>query len=198
MGRCLCLHCFHLDILNSGEKSSQSGNGDFIQHCPTNGDPNYDMRKVKQTTGIPRSMLMVNSQGSYALPSIRDYIISKCVCVCGATNILVDELLPNKTLRDTINHTVLAIAVLKMLEALFKFKVIETIMMSLELLLSIIVPMFPFFVYEFEFSDMESARCPQPKIPSPTSSAASMGRFRPLLSAPPSNNKEIHFYVLVK
>lgn len=27
MGGCLCLHCFHLDILNSGEKPSQSGNG---------------------------------------------------------------------------------------------------------------------------------------------------------------------------
>jgi len=26
-GRCLCLHCFHLDILNSGEKPSRSGNG---------------------------------------------------------------------------------------------------------------------------------------------------------------------------
>ncbi|KAK8471418.1 hypothetical protein PHAVU_003G221225 [Phaseolus vulgaris] len=25
-GRCLCLHCFHLDILNSGEKPSRSGN----------------------------------------------------------------------------------------------------------------------------------------------------------------------------
>lgn len=43
--------------------------GHFIQHCPTNGDPNYDMRKVKQPTGIPRSMLMVNPQGSYALPN---------------------------------------------------------------------------------------------------------------------------------
>ncbi|KAK7346553.1 hypothetical protein VNO80_21074 [Phaseolus coccineus] len=38
-------------------------------HCPTNGDPNYDMRKVKQPTGIPRSMLMVNPQDSYALPN---------------------------------------------------------------------------------------------------------------------------------
>lgn len=35
---------------------------------------------------------------------IRDYIISKSICVCGATNILADDLLPNKTLRDTINR----------------------------------------------------------------------------------------------
>ena len=37
-------------------------------------------------------------------PGIRDYIISKAKCVCEATNILADDLLPNKTLRDTINR----------------------------------------------------------------------------------------------
>lgn len=26
------------------------------------------------------------------------------MCICGATNILADDLLPNKTLRDTINR----------------------------------------------------------------------------------------------
>lgn len=35
---------------------------------------------------------------------IRDHIINKSACVCGATNILADDLLPNKTLRDTINR----------------------------------------------------------------------------------------------
>lgn len=35
---------------------------------------------------------------------IRDHIISKAMCVCGATNILADDLLPNKTLTDTINR----------------------------------------------------------------------------------------------
>lgn len=38
------------------------------------------------------------------LSGIRDRIISKSVCVCGATNVLADDLLPNKTLRDTINR----------------------------------------------------------------------------------------------
>lgn len=38
------------------------------------------------------------------LSGIRDYIISKSMCVCGATNVLADDLLPNKTLRDTINR----------------------------------------------------------------------------------------------
>ncbi|KAK7265950.1 hypothetical protein RJT34_33576 [Clitoria ternatea] len=187
--------------------------GHFIQHCPTNGDPNYDIKRVKQPTGIPRSMLMVNPQGSYALPNgsvavlkpneaafekeieglpsstrsvgdlppelhcplctdvmkdavltskccfksfcdkcIRDYIISKSVCVCGATNILADDLLPNKTLRDTIN------------------RILESGNSSAENAGS-----------TFQAQDMESARCSQPKIPSPTSSAASKGEQK----APP-------------
>ncbi|KAI4327145.1 hypothetical protein L6164_019642 [Bauhinia variegata] len=180
--------------------------GHFIQHCPTNGDPNYDIKKVKPPTGIPKSMLMATPDGSYALPSgavavlkpneaafekeieglpstrsvgdlppelhcplckevmkdavltskccfksfcdkcIRDCIISKSMCVCGATNILADDLLPNKTLRDTIN------------------RILESGNSSAENGGS-----------TFQVQDMESARCPQPKIPSPTSSAASKG-----------------------
>ena len=38
------------------------------------------------------------------LTGIRDYIINKSVCVCGATSILADDLLPNKTLRETISR----------------------------------------------------------------------------------------------
>ncbi|PNT69231.1 hypothetical protein BRADI_3g51617v3 [Brachypodium distachyon] len=138
--------------------------GHFIQHCPTNGDTRYDVRRMKPPTGIPRSMLMATPDGSYALPSgagavlkpneaafereieglpttrsvgdlppelrcplckevmkdavltskccfksfcdkcIRDYIINKSMCVCGATSILADDLLPNKTLRETISR----------------------------------------------------------------------------------------------
>jgi len=138
--------------------------GHFIQHCPTNGDARYDVRRMKPPTGIPKSMLLQTPDGSYALPSgagavlkpneaafekeieglpttrsvgdlppelrcplckevmkdavltskccfrsfcdkcIRDYIISKSVCVCGATSILADDLLPNKTLRETISR----------------------------------------------------------------------------------------------
>ncbi|OIV94074.1 hypothetical protein TanjilG_05454 [Lupinus angustifolius] len=184
--------------------------GHFIQHCPTNGDSNFDIKKVRQPTGIPRSMLMVNPQGSYALPNgsvavlkpneaafekemegmptstrsmgdlppefhcplcsdvmkdavltskccfksfcdkcIRDYIISRSMCVCGATNILADDLLPNKTLRDTIN------------------RILESGNSSAENAGS-----------TFQVQDMESTRCPQPKIPSPTSSAASKGELK--------------------
>ncbi|KAK7260205.1 hypothetical protein RIF29_26052 [Crotalaria pallida] len=186
--------------------------GHFIQHCPTNGDPNFDIKRVKQPTGIPRSMLMVNPQGSYALPNgsvavlkpneaafekeieglptstrslgelppelhcplcnevmkdavltskccfksfcdkcIRDYIISRSMCVCSAANILADDLLPNKTLRDTIN------------------RILESGNSSAENAGS-----------TFQVQDMESARCPQPKIPSPTSSAASKGELKVL------------------
>ncbi|KAI5674928.1 hypothetical protein M9H77_05878 [Catharanthus roseus] len=142
--------------------------GHFIQHCPTNGDPNYDFKKMKPPTGIPKSMLMSNSDGFYAVSSgdiavlkpdevafereieglpttrsrhigdvpkelycqlckqimnfavlcskccfqsfcdqcIRNYISSKFSCVCGATEILADDLLPNLTLRKTINRIV--------------------------------------------------------------------------------------------
>jgi hypothetical protein len=31
--------------------------GHWINQCPTNGDPAYDVQKVKKATGIPRSML---------------------------------------------------------------------------------------------------------------------------------------------
>ncbi|XP_068636293.1 E3 ubiquitin ligase PQT3-like isoform X2 [Aristolochia californica] len=176
--------------------------GHFIQHCPTNGDPNYDIKRVKPPTGIPKSMLMATPDGSYALPSgavavlkpneaafekeidgfpttrsvselppelrcplckevmkdavltgkccfnsfcdkcIRDHIISKAVCVCGATNILADDLLPNKTLRETIN------------------RIMESTTSSAENAGS-----------QLQVQDMESARFPQPKAPSPILSA---------------------------
>ncbi|XP_050230446.1 E3 ubiquitin ligase PQT3-like isoform X2 [Mercurialis annua] len=184
--------------------------GHFIQHCPTNGDPNFDIKRVKPPTGIPKSMLMATPDGSYALPSgavavlkpneaafekeiegfpstrhvgdlppelhcplckevmkdavltskccfksfcykcIRDYIISMAKCVCGATNILADDLLPNKTLRDTIN------------------RILESGNSSAENAGS-----------TFQVQDMESARNPQPKIPSPTQSAASKEEQKP-------------------
>ncbi|CAL9116092.1 unnamed protein product [Musa textilis] len=178
--------------------------GHFIQHCPTNGDPNYDIRRVKPPTGIPKSMLMATPDGSYALPSgaaavlkpneaafereieglpttrpvsdlppelrcplckevmkdavltskccfrsfcdkcIRDYIITKLMCVCGATNILADDLLPNKTLRETIS------------------RILESTTCSTENAGS-----------QVQVQDMESARPFQPKVPSPTYSVAS-------------------------
>ncbi|XP_021665202.2 E3 ubiquitin ligase PQT3-like [Hevea brasiliensis] len=141
--------------------------GHFIQYCRTNGDPNYDFKRVRPPTGIPKSMLVTNADGSYVLSSgetavlqpnddafrkeifgcfpskrswsvsdlppellcplckqimkdavltskccfksfcdkcIRDHlIISKLKCVCGAANVLADSLIPNMTLRDTIN-----------------------------------------------------------------------------------------------
>ncbi|KAJ4968229.1 hypothetical protein NE237_014930 [Protea cynaroides] len=189
--------------------------GHFIQHCPTNGDPNYDIKRVKPPTGIPKSMLMTTPDGSYALPSgavavlkpneaafekeieglpstrsmselppelrcplckevmkdavltskccfksfcdkcIRDHIISKSVCICGATNILADDLLPNKTLRDTIN------------------RILESNNSSADNAGSMLL-----------IQDMESARCAQPKVPSPTFSATSKGEHVP----PPSKD----------
>ncbi|XP_076918368.1 E3 ubiquitin ligase PARAQUAT TOLERANCE 3-like isoform X3 [Bidens hawaiensis] len=191
--------------------------GHFIQHCPTNGDPNFDIKRVKPPTGIPKSMLMATPDGSYALPSgavavlkpneaafekeiegmpstrtvgdlppelhcplckevmkdavltskccfksfcdkcIRDHIIDKSVCVCGATNVLADDLLPNKTLRDTIN------------------RILESNNSSADNGGS-----------AYHVQDMESARCApppppqqQPKVPSPSPSATSKGEQPP-------------------
>ncbi|KAF3786149.1 putative RING finger protein P8B7-15c [Nymphaea thermarum] len=177
--------------------------GHFIQHCPTNGDPNYDIKKVKPPTGIPKSMLVATPDGSYALPSgavavlrpneaafekeieglpstrtvgelpaelrcplckdvlkdavftskccyesfcdkcIREYIITQSKCVCGETNVLADDLLPNKRLRETINR-------------ILETKATSSAENGGNVL---------------QIQDMESARCPQPKAPSPTLSA---------------------------
>lgn len=38
------------------------------------------------------------------IPGIRDYILSNGKCVCGVSNVLADDLLPNKTLRDAIRR----------------------------------------------------------------------------------------------
>ncbi|WOL17002.1 hypothetical protein Cni_G25790 [Canna indica] len=138
--------------------------GHLIQHCPTNGDPNYDFKRLKPPTGIPKSMLMVAPDGSYALPSgavaaltaneaafdkemeglsstcpvrnlppefhcplckelmkdaaltskccfksfcykcIRDQIIMKKMCTCGSKNLLIDDIIPNNAIRETINR----------------------------------------------------------------------------------------------
>ncbi|KAK1377166.1 hypothetical protein POM88_033359 [Heracleum sosnowskyi] len=43
--------------------------GHLIQHCSTNGDPTFDVKRTKPPTGIPKSMLMATLDGSYALPS---------------------------------------------------------------------------------------------------------------------------------
>ncbi|XP_017231853.1 E3 ubiquitin ligase PQT3-like isoform X2 [Daucus carota subsp. sativus] len=112
--------------------------GHFIQHCPTNGDPTFDLKRTKPPTGIPNEDAFEKEIGgmpsirpvadlpaelycplcravmkdavlagkccfkSFCDECIRDYIISKSICVCGATNVLADHLLPNNTLRATI------------------------------------------------------------------------------------------------
>lgn len=47
---------------------------------------------------------MISDFPKIKLSGIRDYIISKSICVCGAQNVLADDLLPNNTVRDTINR----------------------------------------------------------------------------------------------
>ncbi|KAL3524919.1 hypothetical protein ACH5RR_013291 [Cinchona calisaya] len=197
--------------------------GHFIQDCPTNGDPNYDIKRVKPPTGIPKSMLMATPDGSYALPSgvvavlrpneaafekeieglhslrcpigdlppelrcplckevmkdaaftskccfksfcdkcIREYIISKSVCECGAANILADDILPNKTLRDTIS------------------RILESNNSSGDNGGS-----------TYQVRDMES-RNPHPKPPSPTQSETSKGEQVPPPPAQKQETSKVH------
>uniref|UniRef100_A0A1D1XN31 E3 ubiquitin-protein ligase RBBP6 n=1 Tax=Anthurium amnicola TaxID=1678845 RepID=A0A1D1XN31_9ARAE len=113
--------------------------GHYIQACPTNGDPNYDIKGPKHPTDVSeatseknfvsltvnvssrRSMTELNCPlckevmkeavlirkccfSSFCEKCIRDRITSGSVCACGATNISVDDLVPNKTLRETIKR----------------------------------------------------------------------------------------------
>lgn len=57
----------------------------------------------------PFSLIIINYRSCFLTSviyysGIRDHIIAKSMCVCGATDVLADDLLPNKTLRDTINR----------------------------------------------------------------------------------------------
>ena len=42
--------------------------GHFIQQCPTNGNPVYDVKRVKAPAGIPRTRLRAEEGGSYMMP----------------------------------------------------------------------------------------------------------------------------------
>ncbi|TMW91015.1 hypothetical protein EJD97_014920 [Solanum chilense] len=123
--------------------------GHYIQHCPTNGDPRYDMKKMKPPApsgcgsggvlkhneaeglssasssstkssfrDIPRELycplckeLMKDAVlaskccfSSFCDECIRNHIVCNSSCVCGARNVVVDALLPNLTLRKTVNR----------------------------------------------------------------------------------------------
>ncbi|KAF3505047.1 hypothetical protein F2Q69_00041822, partial [Brassica cretica] len=88
---------------------------------------------------------------SFCDKCIRDHIIAKSKCVCGETDVLADDLLPNKTLRDAIN------------------RILEAGNDSIENAGS-----------AGHITDLESARClPPPKGRSPATSAASKGEKKP-------------------
>ncbi|WZY88053.1 hypothetical protein YC2023_044788 [Brassica napus] len=43
--------------------------GHFIQSCSTNGDPNYDVKRIKPHTGIPKSMLAASGAVAVLKPN---------------------------------------------------------------------------------------------------------------------------------
>lgn len=107
--------------------------GHFIQHCPTNGDPNYNIKRLKVATSpIQNEVEGLSSNANNSIPSefycklckkimenavmtrccfdsfcdkcIRSFTASNSKCLCGFTNIPNDHLLPNLTLRNTISR----------------------------------------------------------------------------------------------
>ncbi|CAL4939252.1 unnamed protein product [Urochloa decumbens] len=105
--------------------------GHFIQHCPTNGDPRYDLGRAPPSNanppapspavssspddGVPPELhckictkvmadAVVASRccfGSFCDACARGQIAAKSRCVCGAAS-RADDLIPNVTLRATI------------------------------------------------------------------------------------------------
>ncbi|CAL4930849.1 unnamed protein product [Urochloa decumbens] len=104
--------------------------GHFIQHCPTNGDPRYDLGRAPSNTNLPAPSPAVSPKpddgvppelhckictkvmadavvasrccfGSFCDACARGQIAAKSRCVCGAAS-RADDLIPNVTLRATI------------------------------------------------------------------------------------------------
>ncbi|XP_015169979.1 uncharacterized RING finger protein P8B7.15c-like [Solanum tuberosum] len=86
--------------------------GHFIQHCPTNGDPNYDIKKVNASVAVLMAAFTKEVEGSSSSSSskrsYRDIPAELHCLLCKGlmkdANILVDALLPNLTLRATVNR----------------------------------------------------------------------------------------------
>ncbi|CAL4922516.1 unnamed protein product [Urochloa decumbens] len=105
--------------------------GHFIQHCPTNGDPRYDLGRAPPSNANPPAPSPVVSSspddgvppelhckictkvmadavvasrccfGSFCDACARGQIAAKSICVCGASS-RAEDLIPNLTLRATI------------------------------------------------------------------------------------------------
>ncbi|CAN6289534.1 unnamed protein product [Urochloa humidicola] len=105
--------------------------GHFIQHCPTNGDPRYDLGRAPSNTSLPAPSPAVLSSSpddgvppelhckicgkvmadavvasrccfaSFCDACARGQIAAKSRCACGAAS-RADDLIPNLTLRATI------------------------------------------------------------------------------------------------
>ena len=67
--------------------------GHFIERCPTNGDPAYDVKKTRMPTGIPASFLVQVDDGGLALADgskVSDILVN----AAHTTNTTVFDTLP--------------------------------------------------------------------------------------------------------
>ncbi|EOY18766.1 Uncharacterized protein TCM_043263 [Theobroma cacao] len=82
--------------------------GRYIEHCPTNDDPNYDFRRVKPTTASSKASASSSSSsfGDNMIPLGFYWPLCKKVMKDAALTkkIVAADILPSMTLRDTINR----------------------------------------------------------------------------------------------
>jgi hypothetical protein len=109
--------------------------GHFIQHCPTNGDPRFDVRRAPSVTANNPALVSAIPDDDGILPElhckmckkvmvdavvtgrccfdsfcdacIRGHVAAMSKCVCGA-QASAEDLIPNKTLRVTIANMLAA------------------------------------------------------------------------------------------
>ncbi|KAK3005433.1 hypothetical protein RJ639_017111 [Escallonia herrerae] len=134
-----------VELVSSGKRLHKDtyATGAKFLHCPTNGDPNYDVKRSKPPTGIPKSMLMATPDGPYALSSG-----------------VVAVLKPNEAAFEREIEGMPSTRSVGDLPPELLCPLCKELISHTNCVLSL---------------DMESARCPQPKVPSPTQSVASRG-----------------------
>jgi len=62
------LPCLTRCLLNPNYICHRCGKpGHYIQHCPTNGDPAFDVRRPRAAMGVQRSFMSSDAPGSYGM-----------------------------------------------------------------------------------------------------------------------------------
>lgn len=96
-GRAGAKRKFHSDLPPPKYVCHRCGNpGHWIYNCPTNGNPDYDIRKVKAPVGIPLEKLVSTGEGTIVMPdgSIGDVLVDDRILKKEATTASTLKSLP--------------------------------------------------------------------------------------------------------